>query len=94
MSRTIEDTQPERKTTMSDSEPTANDEGLSDPPCSPPTFYVDRVTLNGHEYFGFACPLCGKDNYHSPEDGHRASHCECWRGMGYFIEESKELRRA
>ena len=35
---TTKDTQPESKTIMSDSEPTATDEGLSDPPCSLPCF--------------------------------------------------------
>ena len=59
MSRTIEDTQPERKTTMSNSETTATDEGLSDPPnpgsqeaqdmgCSCPV--IDNA--NGRGYMG------------------------------------------
>ena len=41
----------------------------------------------------FDCPVCGKINSHGGEygilgggDGHRCSHCECWKD-GYYIHE-------
>ena len=46
------------------------------------------------------CPTCGKELGHSggPEfgegDGHRCSHCECWRKGGYFIREIMPPKKA
>lgn len=31
------------------------------------------------------CPHCGRTHYHSPEEGHRASHCGDARGKGGYI---------
>jgi hypothetical protein len=60
---------------------------------SPPVFLADRVQRKGwdgiaHEYFVFTCPLCDKENIHSPEDGHRGSHCQCWKHLGYILKEN------
>lgn len=41
----------------------------------------------------FICPKCGKKNLHGggkkvgDGDGHRNSHCPCWRSNGYVIKE-------
>ncbi len=32
----------------------------------------------------FTCPCCGERNVHGQGDGHRVSHCECWK-RGYDI---------
>lgn len=55
-----------------------------------PTFLVKIV--HGRT-LGFRCPCCGGMNLHGGGDypgdgnGHRGSHCPCWRPLGYYIHE-------
>ena len=59
-----------------------------------PVFKCNRVAWeDGIDRFCFVCPKCAKTNIHSANgvdsDGHRASHCNCWRDSGgYYIEEA------
>ncbi len=47
-----------------------------------PTFELRKD--RGGNWF-FVCPQCRKRNIHGPIDGHRASHCDCWRPGGYYV---------
>jgi hypothetical protein len=35
----------------------------------------------------FRCPCCGERHSHGMGDGHRVSHCGCFRDGGYYIKE-------
>jgi hypothetical protein len=50
-------------------------------------------------YLSFRCPVCGQENHHSgmygqpgEGDGHRGSHCPCWK-KGYYIQEIQPAQR-
>ena len=47
-----------------------------------PTF---TVTLENGS-FTFVCPLCRKRHYHGMVEGHRVSHCDCWKPQGYNLK--------
>ncbi len=55
-----------------------------------PTFTVTPAgrVLTSAGWLGlvsFVCPMCAKKNTHGDLDGHRVSHCPCWRPGGYII---------
>jgi hypothetical protein len=59
-----------------------------------PTLIVRETERHdGGRTVGTPCPSCGRWLYHEggrkvgDGDGHRASHCDCWRPGGYFIRE-------
>jgi hypothetical protein len=60
-----------------------------------PIFDVTAKFGNGlPPYLFFMCPRCGKKNRHGRDagekgqsDGHRCSHCPCWKDDGYYIRE-------
>lgn len=54
--------------------------------CGTAWFWADRVS-GDPDTLQFHCPYCEKLNIHSAEDGHRSSHCPCWKKSGYFIRE-------
>jgi hypothetical protein len=37
---------------------------------------------------GFKCIVCGKENWHSAENGFRSAGCPCWGG-DYYVELEK-----
>ena len=57
-----------------------------------PTFYA-KQEKDRPASLSFTCPKCGKVNRHGKArdvfgsgDGHRFSHCTCWK-RGYYIKE-------
>lgn len=41
-------------------------------------------------YFIFQCPWCNEEHWHSPENGHRISHCRHKNApSGYYLKEIK-----
>jgi len=64
-----------------------------------PVFKCNRVVREDgiieDDRFCFVCPKCAKTNTHSASDGHRSSHCKCWRDSGgYYIEEAPVTYRS
>lgn len=62
-----------------------------------PVFVAVRV--RGKDEMSFVCPQCGKKNTHGccgtavgAGDGHRVSHCPCWK-HGYYVTEQRPLNQ-
>jgi hypothetical protein len=47
----------------------------------------DIIAMRMSRGWGFLCPLCENVHTHSPERGHRASHCqkEPFKSNGYYL---------